>query len=62
MDAAVKDGQHNISTMPRPQRLTAGALDRAEVRDPEQAESDQEDRQILQQWRSDGMRRGWMKA
>jgi len=35
MDVAVVDGQHDISTLCGLQRLRAGALDRAELRDPE---------------------------
>jgi hypothetical protein len=50
------DGQHDIFTVCGLQRPRAGALDRAELRDPEQPESDEEPREDLVQWTSDGMR------
>jgi hypothetical protein len=41
MDVAVRDGQHDVSTIQGSQFARAGALDRASLRDSDQTQSDQ---------------------
>lgn len=54
MDAAGRDGQHDILIIWRPQCARAGALRRAKLRDSDEAESELKQRRGLRQWGSDG--------
>lgn len=54
MDAARRDGQHDISMVCRLQWARAGALYRASLRDSAETQSDQKRWERRRQWRRDG--------